>query len=492
MHKFYLLILTSFLGLAGFSQSINGVFDYRVYLDDENKPYVETYLLLDGKSLRYTPQSSGLFQAQVETAYIVSSQENILGYDKLLLKSSAISDTLAVKNDLLDIQQISFNERNAILETYILDVQKTSPELADASDYVILTDSIQSPYTQSGVEIAPIRLIQSYTPAKEASPLTKGNMNLIPRFGNYFTEIEGKIIFYTEIYGTQSQFGEGTRYVLQVYVENERNAMMMDGYVSVKQENATSRKIYLGEFDVANLNTGNYNLVVEVRDIDNKLVKSERFFFTRENPNSYIAYDKLGSVDIENTFVAKIQDVDSLYYIVRSFRPISKGLEETYLQNVVKNGDPDYMRQFIYSFWSNRNATNPEADYKAYMYQVTMVENTYALTNYHGYETDRGKTYLKYGAPNVVSERPSEPGSYPYEIWNYYKLNGQTNVRFIFYMPDPGTAQYELLHSDLRGEMYNPRWNTFLFKRNNSFNVDDTDPVDQYGNWSRDLYMNPR
>jgi len=48
-------------------------------------------------------------------------------------------------------------------------------------------------------------------------------------------------------------------------------------------------------------------------------------------------------------------------------------------------------------------------------------------------KTDRGRVYLKYGPPNIISRKLYEPSSYPYEIWHYYVLgDNQRNKNSFF------------------------------------------------------------
>lgn len=70
-----------------------------------------------------------------------------------------------------------------------------------------------------------------------------------------------------------------------------------------------------------------------------------------------------------------------------------------------------------------------------------------------GFETDRGRVYLKYGAPSTHVVRENSPSEYPYEIWTYNKIGKYSNKRFVFYNPDLTNGAYRLLHSDVLGEL---------------------------------------
>jgi hypothetical protein len=120
------------------------------------------------------------------------------------------------------------------------------------------------------------------------------------------------------------------------------------------------------------------------------------------------------------------------------------------------------------------------------------VNEAFSTTINKGYLTERGRVFLRYGAPNSISQRHNEPSAYPYEIWYYYKLNAQTKVKFVFYSDDIVTNDFRLLHADLRGEIQNRQWEMILFSRNNTYKGDQNDMNPNYGSWSRDLYNNPR
>ena len=127
-------------------------------------------------------------------------------------------------------------------------------------------------------------------------------------------------------------------------------------------------------------------------------------------------------------------------------------------------------------------------------FRVLVVDNAYKTQISKGYETDRGRVYLKYGPPNIISESYNEPSSYPYEIWHYYELgNNQRNKKFVFYSTDMLTNSFKLLHSDAIGEIQNYKWQIFLNSRwYDPFSVDINAPPNIYGGEADDYYRNPR
>ncbi len=174
--------------------------------------------------------------------------------------------------------------------------------------------------------------------------------------------------------------------------------------------------------------------------------------------------------------------MDSLKEFVRCLFPISNQIEWDKALTVLEKSDSKELKQYIVTFWQNRNSLDPEMEWKKYMELVKYVQRLYGNKVKKGYESDRGRVYLKYGAPDQVTESKHEPSAYPYEIWQYYVVGNQTNKKFVFYNPTLVGNDYILLHSDVRGEVYDKNWERRLSSRNNSmYNFNATQSDDQYG-----------
>jgi hypothetical protein len=94
----------------------------------------------------------------------------------------------------------------------------------------------------------------------------------------------------------------------------------------------------------------------------------------------------------------------------------------------------------------------------------------------------------------------AEENTFPYEIWQYYSLtdktNGQSfsNRKFVFVNKNIGDDCHVLVHSDMRGELYNDRWRFEVTRRNNNgiANPDNVNPAGVQDNQFNEIYNNPR
>ena len=159
-------------------------------------------------------------------------------------------------------------------------------------------------------------------------------------------------------------------------------------------------------------------------------------------------------------------------------------------------GDADIttLRQYFLNFWKGRDNIMPEAAWNHYYQQVRKVNYIYSTPNRQGYETDRGRVFLKYGPPNIISESYNEPAAYPYEIWQYYSLgDGQRNRKFVFYTIDIVTNDFQLVHSDAIGEPANHRWQVEIHKRTyDPYSFDEDQYPDAWGSNVNRYWENPR
>ena len=86
----------------------------------------------------------------------------------------------------------------------------------------------------------------------------------------------------------------------------------------------------------------------------------------------------------------------------------------------------------------------------------------YGCRNQKGYESDRGITFLKYGLPSTVVDGSQDNKQLPYVIWHYYRAGRYSDKRFVFWQQNVGIGCWELMHSEIPGELKNYNWQAQL------------------------------
>ncbi len=490
MKKFLFLLL---LIPAGVSAQISAYFYQCAFNTPDNKPYVETYLSVVGSSVSFKKNVQGKYQGQVEVGILFSQAGVIKASKKFMLLSPEANDTLKRAN-FIDLQRFSLEPGEYEFEQMITDKNINGKTLT-------IKKKIKIDFPAAQVNLSDIELLASFAKVETKGPLTKNGVDLVPYMADFFYPEEvTELSFYAEVYNTKSLLGENEKFLISYFIEGFENKNPLSKFAAFKRETTGAVNILLSKFNIAELPSGNYNLVVEVKNKLNEIVAQKKVFFQRKNRGVKMSADDLSGITVENTFASRITGKDSLAEILRSLRPVASESEKQFLDNQVKLADEKLMQQFLYNFWKSRSELAPEEAWNKYAQDVKAVNKKFGTFTHKGYETDRGRVYLQYGPPDKREEYPAEPNAYPYEIWVYYtlsdksKLNpNQTGKQFIFYNPDLVTNNYTVLHSDALGETHDTRWEMKLHKRTvQSHDFEKKDAPQHYGGNSSSEFGNPK
>jgi len=469
------------------AKKLNAFLSYTTFYSPEKGPFVETYLSVMGNSVEFIKNENDKYQATIQVILLFKKGEEIANYDKYELFSPELDDTTSVNFNFIDQQRYSLPEGNYDFEIQIWDKH------TESKPYISL-QPLEIMYPKDEVSISGIQLVESYEETVNPGILTKGGYDLIPYIVNYYPENVNKLTYYGEVYNIEKKVGSENQYLLTSYLTKMEKDKPLSSYISYKRQKAESVNVIFSEFDITNLSSGNYFLAIEARDRENKLLAKNRIFFQRSNPRMSLTMDDYATMYIENTFAHKISNLDTLVNYIDCLEPIADDPEKSFTMAHLKESDTETLQKFFYKFWYDRNQLEPELEWSNYLGEVNKVNLAYSTMISKGYETDRGRVYLKYGPPNAISESYNEPATYPYEIWHYYALeNGQRNKKFIFYTKDIVTNDFVLLHSDVSGELSNYRWQYVLYQRvDPGFDIDRGAGDDSWGGNSKKYFDLPR
>lgn len=483
MKKFFIFsILAIMLSNNGMAQQIKANFSYSTFSSPTNEPYIETYLYFNGSSLVYKTNNNNKLQATVEVTYIFKQGDKIVDFKKYNVQSPEAMDSLAAKLNFYDQQRIPLPNGKYDFEIVLKDIN--SPE----KEFTTLQE-LDMDYKGTNIELSDITLIESFKKSETKNILTKSGYDMLPYTADFYPEDFEKMLFYVEVYNAEKVLEKDEPFLIDYFIESYESKQIAGNYRSFKRETPKTVNALLTSFDIQKLPSGNYNLVVEIKNKENKSLALKKVFFQRSNP---AANEILVSSDYINSFVTTISPTE-LEDFIKSTSPISSQIELNFAKNQLSNKDPDLMRQYFYNFWLTRDAANPEEEWKKYRELVKTAEKEFSTSIKKGYETDRGRIFLKHGKPNTLTEMKNETSTYPYEIWHYYGIEGRSNVKFIFYSPDIISNDYPLLHSTLPGEIFNAQWKVELHKRTNQpRDINETQPREYMHDRTDEYFDLPR
>lgn len=484
---FIFLLLFVFQINTVFSQSLNANMKYAVFYAPEVGPYIETYLLVNGTTVTYRPNEQGNMQASVLLSIVFQRNDTVMQFSKTEIKSPEIGIDSNVY-DFMDYQRFLLSNGTYNMTVRISDAAHPEKEFEYQED-------ININYHSNTVYVSGIELIESYQKTDEETSIThKNGYHLTPKISSFYPETYEKLSFYCEFYNVTSKIKAGEGYLAKFYLRGFESQKPLEKYSGFKRIEAAPVNILLNSFNINDLASGNYELVVELYDRNNNFLAKNLLFFQRSNPNIQFNIKDLLSLQIENSFVSQYKNLDTLREFVSYLYPKASQIEKQFIFKTAKKSDLETLQRFLFNFWIERNATNPYQSWLDYKKCVDIVNYEYRAVGLKGYQTDRGRVYLQYGAPNTIVDREFDTGNsgmfqnedgtktdmggtVPYQIWHYYQLgDNQRNKRFVFANPHLATNSYNLIHSDANGELYNPQWQSELQRQ-----IFKTTTIDQDG-----------
>ena len=478
------LLITTLLTINCFFSfaQIEALFDLKRFQSTDQN-YIETYLYIYGNTIKESVDTSNRKKSVEILQYIENEEKEIVAYKKHTISEEA---DYVQRDGIMDLQRFSI--KDGIFNIFI-----EIKDLNDTNNIEKHQQSFEFNYS-TPTHFSDIELLESYWKSDEENndQLTKSGFHMIPLVTNYYGASFNKLAYYFEIYG-MDEFKETSSLLLKQSITKSGTNTIAGQYNKVKKVPTNSITPILNTFNLENLPTGNYDLTLELVSPKNELILSEKIPFQRTNLTNNIRIDRLNAVEISNTFASYLPE-DSIMDFISCLSPIATNLERGIIDKKAENINDTLKKQFFFSFWYNRNPSEPGLEWSKYKSEVKKADQLFGTKVRRGYETDRGRIYLKYGAPNTVTDRPNEPSAYPYQIWHYYKIGKFNNKRFIFYMPDIGSNEYIVLHSNLQGEFFNNNWKVDLHRRNTpGRDVDGTqNPNDnQWGSNSNTFFINP-
>ncbi|MCX8079817.1 MAG: GWxTD domain-containing protein [Bacteroidia bacterium] len=468
-------------------------FHHALFRLPDGKPYLETYMAVDGKYFPYDKKDNNQFQVSVSFKVLLKKENDpeIL-LNQYSLKSPFFSDTNKIPV-FLDVQRYALTPGNQRIIIQLLD-HKTKTVL---QEHPI---ALNVPSKTEKIFFSDIEWVERYQKSQNtSSPFFKSGHEVFPYLVNYFPEKTNTLCFYTEAYCFSNL---NSTLTVQCRIMDADDNVPVKGYLKKTPWNDITKPLpLLGQFEISALPSGNYYLEFRVLNNNDSVLASALHFFQRKNFFGKKSQAITASGMTIEKYVRQIKNFDTLYMHIECLYPISSEIEKERQFNHLKTKDTSNMRNYLIHFWTKKSADtiNPYVLCKNYMQQVYEANALFRCGKQKGYNTEQGRVYLQYGKPSQVAAMYNEANTFPYEIWHYYRSFDQTeqryvtNRRFVFVNNNIADHCFRLVHSDMRGEINNERWRYDVMKRfNNGIQNDSNIPVESQNTQMNDLFQTPR
>lgn len=479
---FFNVILAQFIS---FASPVNAYLSYSIFNTPLNRPYIETYLAVNGSSVEQVLVQDSLYQGTIEVQMIFRTNDSIVNFDKYELSGPKLKNPATNNFNYINVERYSLP--NGIYELELSIKDKNSSDSASVSYASFVID-----YKPDSLSFSDIELLQKFIKDTSDSKLVKNGYQLVPLVFNYYSDNLTVLSFYAELYNSNEAFGN-EQFLLSYFIRPFEIDNKLESYSSMRKANSNPVNVMLNSIDISKLPSGNYLLVLEARNRDNKLIASKEVFFQRYNTNTDNYVINMESINAGDSFVSAFTSRDTLVQYIEYLYPVSTQEEKLFIKANLKTADIQTLKDYFLGFWVQRNPADPERAWKDYKARVDQANFNFGTVSIPGYRSDRGRIYLQYGQPNTISESYNEPAAYPYTIWHYYSMGGQRDVVFVFYTHEVATNDFQLIHSNAVGEFQNYSWQRTIYQRTWGFNsIDDVVVPPSWGSNVDTYYLYPR
>lgn len=472
------LVSNDAVAQQGKSRRLTAYIQTKQFLAPEIGNYIELQFQYVGHTVAYLNQEEDLI-GELAVMIDVLKDGNVIKSDAYRLSTPVMID--GVVDDFYDIKRFSIEPGEYQCNVEILDLNSTNTSIKTSFDFVIDDFS-------DAISVSDIIVAESASPTKEVSTFFKSGYDILPRISTFYPTELSQMPVYFEVYNA-GQLEDTVFSILQEVINGETG----QGVTALTR--VTNHKVedvipVFKTVDLTDLPTGKYLLNMTILDGNMNKLSSQSYDFERSNDAEVVV--NTSNMVLDPSFQLSIPE-DSVGYYLASLIPISSpGQVKTILKELkMKNNQSS--RLLIQAIWKQTDPVNTYEAWMRYKAQVEYVQRAFRTNYQPGFETDRGRVYLQYGAPNRIMDRENSSSEFPYEMWEYNKIGIYSNKKFIFYNPDLINNAYRLLHSDMIGELKNPRWQYELNRRNTlRGNVDDPNEYNpnSWGNNARQILGN--
>ena len=209
-----------------------------------------------------------------------------------------------------------------------------------------------------------------------------------------------------------------------------------------------------GVLDLAGLPPGHYRLEVNATGPDSQVTRSGSFGMTGfETVAQATAMVEAGAWPAGLTEPELDEAYAPLVYLMTAS-------EQGVYSSLSMEGKRSWLRQF----WTRRDpspGTARNEDRERFYGAIAEANRRYregGASAIPGWNTDRGRIFIKYGAPDEVYQRKVQQGRQPYEIWKYTRTR---SLRYVF-MDLTQFGNYTLIYTNDTRERSRPDWQELL------------------------------
>jgi GWxTD domain-containing protein len=464
--------------MAGESRALDASLthaSFRAY----QQTYLELYLHVVGSTVKYDSAETGM-QSKVGVTLLVYQADSVVFAERFNMNSPYVKGP----TDFVELRRLT-------LPPGEYDVEMNLVDLVDTTNTYRILQPCDITMQGNQFESSDIRLLSNFKKEKGVSRLHQNGYFLEPLPYNFYHRRLESLAFYMEIYDANLHVDEDFVVVYMITQPGPDNSKKVFKKM-VKRKSSTPVIPVLAKLNIKDLPSGNYLLEVECWNRSQEVLLHNEIEFQRHNPERDVQLE----IEAEEAELAWLDSLDgsNLDYYLKAMVPIVSYQEVESINYLLDAGKDQFKRNYIYRYFSQNYPGEEKTAFLEYAKVARAIDKMYNSGMGYGFETDRGRVYLKYGRPKETIRVEDDQGAFPYEIWYYdnMPMTQQRDVRFLFYNPTLASNAFVLLTSTCRGERQDRQWEIELYKNapnDMNDNTVDANRVNRdYHRQARELY----
>jgi GWxTD domain-containing protein len=324
--------------------------------------------------------------------------------------------------------------------------QSSSLDLRALSDTSVASDLLIAPK---------MRLAVAEDTVPNPGEFRAGNSLVVAAARVILTPLQAKVFYLLEAYGDKERTGS-----LAVVVKDSSGAVVTKT-PEVPANVAAGGSVLQGQLDLTGLPPGDYTMVATLKLADRTVERSAEF--TMAGLAATLARDTARRAVMRNTDEGYFADMgtDDLN---RAEAPLIYMAEPHELSVWSDKLSVEAKRRFLAEFWKKRDPTpgTPRNERREQFYgAIDYANKTFregGRNPVSGWRSDRGRIFIRNGAPDQVLRREREGRAPPYEVWSYAKGKGA----YYIFADRSGFGAFTLLTSNDLKEPGEPAWGSVL------------------------------
>ena len=429
--------------------------DVGTFAYDGTDALLETYVSIEAASLAYVRADDG-FRADVPMQLallpVAANAPAAALRDPVLTRDVAlrfvVPDTSALQSGQVFVEQLRMAVRPG---EYTL---RLTANAGTDQPEVRLERDVLVPGYGGGVQLSGLQVATRIDPATDAGdPFVKSGVMVHPNPDARYGGDQRVVPFYVEAYLP----GLSGPYTHLTYVASSDRPAPIPGTETRRTRQARPVDVIVGQVSIAELPTGIYFLRTAILDAENAALAETSKKIVVINPDverPQTAQTELGYEEV--TF--GVMGEQELEEAVATALVLAESQERSAADALQTD---EQRRAWLSRFWAARDTDGDpfqNAAHRDHLARVTAAAERYRESaGRRGYQTERGETFIKYGAPSEVERRTNRSDQVPHEIWTYDNIPGAGRSIFVF-VDQFQSNTYDLLHSNVPGEISTPNW----------------------------------